>query len=130
MAVNGEIKISDLIFQSPARHGSRTDSLCRVRTFVSPGQEVVALLTDLGDRNPGSSVTNSVEFIRRALIARGVIDTTAKIVEHYESNDFRRATFDVVSFSEKDLPNWHSISIQAASDLIGCAVAELEGSTL
>lgn len=124
------MKVSDLIFKTPlVAFGMEKPAICRVRVFVSPDHGVVALLTDLGDHNPGRSLTNSIEHVYEALIARGIIDRTARIIEHYE-RIFGEVMFHFVSFSSDGTPNWERLSPLEAATLLGCTEAELEEQSL
>lgn len=123
------MKISDLIFLFPPLSGCRHQGLCRVRLFVSP-RGAVAVLTDLGDKNTGVSVTNAVELIRETLVARGIIGSEAILIEHYEPEGFRPATFDVVTISRNGYAEWDPITLEEASSLAGCDAAELMERTL
>lgn len=126
------MKISDLIFQTPRSghwRGSRP-GICRVRTFASAANGVVALLTDLGEKNTGQSVTNSIERICRELIDRGVVDASATFIQHYEASGYRPATFDIVSFRTDGSPVWKKISVQEAAEFLGTTLAELSAETL
>ncbi|MGO4379205.1 Shedu anti-phage system protein SduA domain-containing protein [Pseudoduganella sp. RAF53_2] len=121
------MKISDFIFRYQAHRDSVHDSICRVRLFHT--DRVSALLTDLGDRNTGSSVANSIESLRHHLIDAGHIDQSARIVEHYEANHLSEATFALVT--EVDgLPNWQKLCTADAAALLGCAEIALEHHTL
>ena len=124
------MKISDQIFQFPTIIDNRCPGICRVRTFASTTQGAIALLTDLGDKNPGNSVTNAVELIRETLIARGIIGSNTSIIEHYEPEGLLgAATFDLVSFSDDGSPEWKPMGVEETLRLIECDPAELMNRT-
>lgn len=123
------MKISDFIFRFAGRPRTGEDSICRVRLFVSPQNRVVAVVTDLGDKNPGRAVTNAIERIAMALVHRGLIDADAQIVEHHEAFASHKATFALVSIAEDGSPNWNRMNIREAARYIGCTVTELSGKT-
>lgn len=118
------MKISDFIFRYSSHRGQIHDSLCRVRIFYSPKQGKSALLTDLGNKNPGPSVTNSIESLRQALIESGHIDEDTRVIEHYERGSYRQGTFDFVTFRD-GLPDWKSTTTAIASSEIACDETEL-----
>ena len=123
------MKINDLIHRYPTAVGTRRDGICRVRTFVDNNLQTTALLTDLGRKNTGASVTNSIEFICESLLARGVVPEKCSVIEHYEDGESRSGTFDLVTFSEAGAPNWRSIKRDAVIERLGCDEAELSVKT-
>jgi len=76
------VKVSDFVFRFNSGSWSGRDGICRVRTFVGKNSDLIAVLTDLGDKNPSASVTNSVETIRECLIDKGFIQESTLVVEH------------------------------------------------
>ncbi len=116
------MKISDFIFRY--KTWNPNDAICRVRIFVDQEYGVTAVLTDLGKRSTGASVTNTVELARRHLIEGGYIDGEARIVEHYEEMNFHGQTFDIVTVV-KDSPNWNTTTVEDVSRLAGCSMDEL-----
>lgn len=65
---------------------------CHVRVYDQGAGECVLLLTDLGDENPGASVTNAVEMIVTAAVRRYALDPARlTIVEHYDDRFTREA---------------------------------------
>jgi hypothetical protein len=57
---------------------------CRLRIYDQGGGETVLVLTDLGDENPGASVTNAVETIVTTAVRRYALDPARlTVVEHY-----------------------------------------------
>ncbi|RZA34477.1 MAG: DUF4263 domain-containing protein [Lysobacteraceae bacterium] len=118
------MKISDFIFRYTPYRSAVRDSLCRVRVFHSAGTGTIALLTDLGHKNPGQSVANSIESLHRALIDVGHIPSDAKIIEHYEDGSYRGGTYDIVTINN-GIPDWKSITQAAAAEFIGCDEAEI-----
>ena len=58
---------------------------CHVRVYDQGAGDVVLLLTDLGDENPGASVTNAVEIIATAAARRYRLDPARlTVLEHYD----------------------------------------------
>lgn len=96
--------------------------LCRVRSFVGPAGTVV-LLTDLGDKNDGQSVTNALEIIIKSLIDQGYVIPPATFVEHYERSDCSADTFDKVTLVPRT--DWETISRHSVLEMIGGEIAEL-----
>lgn len=123
------MKISDFIYRYSSHRGQIHDSLCRVRLFFSPSQGKSALLTDLGDKNPGASVTNSIESLQRSLIESGHIESNTRLVEHYEEGSYRHGTYDFVTFRNGN-PDWQSTTVAIAADTIGANESEISGCTL
>lgn len=74
--------------------------LCRVRSFVSQFGTAV-LLTDLGNKNDGQSVTNAVETVIDSLLRKGLVLEPAIFIEHCEHNDPRFDTFDRITLHPK-----------------------------
>ncbi|HEX7241172.1 MAG TPA: Shedu immune nuclease family protein [Longimicrobiaceae bacterium] len=124
------MKISDFIFQYRPGPDTWQDALCRVRIFVASDGKVVALLTDLGDLGTGMSVTNSVEWIRDALISQGLVSPDARFVEHYERSMWQADTFDELSFHTDGSPAWRELRAPEAMSLIGCGAAEIQSRTI
>ena len=120
------MKISDFIFRYQAHRESVHDSICRVRVFHT--DRVAALLTDLGERNTGSSVTNSIESLCRHLVEAGHVPANARFIEHYETTHMSEAAFAIVTESD-GLPRWTRISADTAATMLGCPLAELEQAT-
>ncbi|MDR3369533.1 DUF4263 domain-containing protein [Rhodoferax sp.] len=85
---------------------------------------------DLGDMNPGQSITNSIERVNATLLSRGTVLPGAQLIEHYEDINHGQPTFDLVTFSESGSPNWQSISLQQAAQMLDCDVVELSTVTL
>lgn len=122
------MKISDFIFRYSSHRGQLRDSLCRVRLFYSPEKGKCALLTDIGNKNPGQSVTNSIEALKRTLIESGHIDEDTRIIEHYEENSYRQGTFDFVTF-QNGIPKWKSTTATVTADEIACDESEIKRHT-
>jgi hypothetical protein len=121
------MKISDFIFRYQAHRESVHDSICRVRIFHA--DRVVALLTDLGERNTGSSVSNSIESLRKHLIEAGHISDAARVIEHYESTHLSEAAFARIS-EVHGLPHWEKLSFAEAIAMLGCPEVELNRHTM
>lgn len=118
------LKLTDIIFRYPTNSAIQVDGICRVRTFVNQNKQIVALLTDLGDKNPSASVTNSIELIHKSMINRGIITESSIIVEHYEGGSFFGESFDMVSFNGEGLPEWRKINEDNLAALLECDRAE------
>ena len=124
------MKISDLIHRFPTSCGTRQDGICRVRVFVASNSKILALLTDLGDKNTSSSVTNSIELLCKSLLAKGVVPDQCSFIEHYEENTYRGDTFDLFTFDNSGAPHWNSIKLTDAEALLECDQEELSTRTL
>lgn len=120
------MKISDIIFRFQGI--SHRDGLCRVRIFVNNHQQVVALITDLGDLNPSGSVTNYIEVIVGQLSSRLIIPKSSIIIEHYEPAAYHSDSFDIVTIEGKN-PEWKSISFTEALGIISCSEEEIKNYT-
>lgn len=106
-------------------HNHRTyvsKGLCRVRSFTTPSGTVV-LLTDLGDKNDGQSVTNAIEVVIDSLFEQGLVIPPATFIEHYERDAISADTFDLVTSSPTD---WKRLSRDEALSLIGGEKSELD----
>lgn len=112
------MKVSDFVFRFNSGGWSGNDAICRVRTFVGQNNDIVAVLTDLGDKNPSSSVTNSVETIRKNLVDKGFIQNATQVVEHYDKDFIEGGSFDLVSFDNSNNPSWESIGFDKVCDLL------------
>lgn len=124
------MKISDFIFRFSTGGITKNDAICRVRLFVGIENQVFAILTDLGEKNPGSSVTNSVERIRLSLLEKGLITERASIIEHYDKEYPQGGSFDFVSFDENNHPNWHSSSLNKICSITRCEKEEFSTPSL
>ncbi len=76
----------DVILSTPALH--RDEMKFRARVFENPPL-TIALLTDLGDENPGCSITNGIEYAVAAVLERWPDIDPARlvIVEHYDDRE-------------------------------------------
>lgn len=118
------MKVSDFVFRSQNFEGRRSDSLCRVRIFVGVENKIFSVITDLGEKNTGMSVTNSIERIRQNLILKGYISESVKIIEHYDKELSSRESFDFVSFDENKNPNWTSTNLEEVLYQLQCEQSE------
>ena len=123
------MKLSDQIVQFPGWN-SRQQNLCRVRTFLGGAKVVVALVTDLSDIHPGPSITNVIEKVNATLIQRGIVSAGTELIEHYEEIDHGEPTFDLVTFTGSGSPNWRSMTLKQAVDVLQCTASELTIKTL
>ncbi len=124
------MKISDFVFRSQNFEGRRSDSLCRVRIFVGIEREIFSVITDVGEKNTGMSVTNSIERIRKNLILKGYISEVVKIVEHYDKEFSNGGSFDFVTFDENNNPSWESTNLKEILYQLQCDQAEFSLSSL
>ncbi len=99
---------------------SMYDSLIRVRIFDSN----VVILSDIGNKNTGASITNSIESARKKLLEDRKITDSYTIVEHYEYSK----EFDIVTFDAENSPSWHSVSHDEIKQIAGIDDAELNSS--
>ena len=86
--VNPVTHIHDEVLSTPALNRR----VMQFRARIYGGQPmIVALLTDLGDANPGASITNGVEFAVCAVIERWPSLNLARlvVVEHYDDREER-----------------------------------------
>lgn len=116
---------NDFIHRLNQRYGR--DTICRVRV-INGGENNYIFLTDLGNRNTGASVTNTVEHIILDLKAKYLLPENPLFIEHYE-NTFGRSTFDVVTLDIANHPTWKSHSRDEIRLLIGDEVDQFLKST-
>lgn len=115
------MKQFDIVHSFHNRRTNVSRGLCRVRSFAAPSGTVV-LLTDLGDKNDGQSVTNAVEVVIDSLLDQGLVIPPATFIEHYERDAVSADTFDLVTTSPT---NWKRLSRDEALKLIGGEESEL-----
>ncbi len=107
------LRVDSPAFEYPdPRHGRA--ARCHLRLYEQGNGEVVLVATDLGDANPGASVTNTIEAIATAAcLAFDVDPARLTVVEHYDDRRADRAdaigrtdgeSFDVVSFRRVPRP--------------------------
>lgn len=113
------MKISDFIYRYQTYN--QNDSLCRVRIFNNNNQ-VYALVTDIGNLNPSSSVTNSIENIIISLKDKGLVPESTCFIEHYEDDH----SFDFVSLDINNKPSWKNTSLKNIKKLLNCSSKELK----
>lgn len=77
------MKVVDTILRYPGNSIAGRDGICRARVFAT-ADGIGLLLTDLGDLNTGQSVTNAIESACRTALENGLVDASARVVEHYE----------------------------------------------
>lgn len=93
---SSEVTVSTLVvdnpqFDYPAGVYPRPGR-CHVRVFAQGAGDAVLLVTDLGDANPGASVTNAAEIIVTAAVRRyGLDPARLTVVEHYDDRWTRDA---------------------------------------
>ncbi|RII30477.1 MAG: DUF4263 domain-containing protein [Geobacter sp.] len=110
------MKILDIVHSFHNNLSRVSRGLCRVRSFIGPEGQMV-LLTDLGEKNDGQSVTIAVEMITRSLIEQGIIIEPVTFIEHYERGESKDDTFDVVTFSPTT--QWQKTTRASVLNLIG-----------
>jgi hypothetical protein len=92
------MKTLDIVHQFNDGRTHVSLGMCRVRCFVGSTGTVV-LLTDLGDKNDGQSVTNAVEVIIKSLLDQGYIVPPATFIEHYERSEWSSESFDKITLT-------------------------------
>jgi hypothetical protein len=96
---------------------------------VSRGRRPVALITDLGDQNPGPSVTNAIESVISALVRRGFVPPVCEFIEHYDASQLGPA-FNAVSLSDRGDALWTTLALREAAEILRCHPSELTLSAL
>lgn len=91
---------------------------------------MMVLLTDLGRKNDGQSVTNAAETIVGSLIAQGKVIGPAKFIEHYEREDLLDDTFDLVEIDDNGQPHWKKIATGDLLSFSSCIADELADRSL
>ena len=96
----------DTVITYPGLH--ERPAQCHIRIFDQAAGNVVLIATDIGDANPGASVTNTIERIATEVCHRyGLDPARLTVVEHYDDRrtpgafSFGREngeSFDVVTF--------------------------------
>lgn len=124
------MKVSDFIFQFPVGISPKHCGICRVRVFITTDEYPQVLLTDLGSKNIGPSVTNAVESIVKALVDRGHVPQYSRFIEHYEAEDRGDASFDVVTISPRHATTWETLPAETIARTLGCDLSELERPTV
>lgn len=117
------MKTLDTVHRFYYGKGRGSRGLCRVRSFMGANGTTV-LLTDLGDKNDGQSVTNALEVIIESILRKGLVLGPAVFIEHYERDCPSRDTFDRVSLQPKT--SWSSLSRTEVIAMLGCEQAELD----
>lgn len=127
----------DELFDYP-RAGRPRDGRCRLRVFAGAAGPVI-LATDLGDENPGASVTNAAGTVATTAYRRLGLDPARTVfVEHYDSRvgnslPLRQRsgqTFDRVRFSVAREPQGVRLSAPAWQPLSKADVERLIGGSL
>jgi hypothetical protein len=116
------MKINDLVFQYPGFNGP---GICRLRTFATASAGLVILLTDLGAKSTGPSITNSIEKIAQVLVSQGYAAGSFMLIEHYEGDRYKQALFQQVHLPERGPTSWQSMPAEEVQALVGCDAAEL-----
>ncbi len=88
------------------------------------------LLTDVGDKNPGQSVTNAIEVIRNALYQQGHAIDPATFIEHYEKDSRGSASFHKLHFRDGRAERWDHLNESTVAGLLECTPDELRSYTL
>ncbi len=120
------MKVVDTILRYPGNSITGRDGICRARVFAT-ADGIGLLLTDLGDLNTGQSVTNAIESACRTALENGLVDASARVVEHYERSS--GGSLDAVSFSANGSPDWTGLDRREAVELLGCSAEEFDSET-
>jgi hypothetical protein len=130
------MKLSDFILEYPSGTpgsytlGASRYGICRIRLFLPPGGEPVAMLTDWEAKDVGPSVTNSAKHIVGTLIRRGHVPAQCRFVEHYEKSGYAGDSFDVLTVSPAGRPSWQPVTLEAVLAMLACPPDELAHRTL
>lgn len=116
------MKLLDIVHDFGDNRTSQIGGICRVRCYIGENN-IIVLLTDLGDLNDGQSVTNAIEKIINSITENGLITQPAIFIEHYEEDSYEFDTFDVVSISPKT--EWKRIPRKKVIELLACNDDEL-----
>ena len=120
------MKTQDEIFVYPNPGPGADHACCRIRVFRTPQRGVHVLLTDLGSRNPGASLSNSIETIHMALQGQDEFPFTRVVIQHFVGDHLPGGVdCSVVSFDHAGNPSWKAIAPDAVASLLECDVAEL-----
>ncbi|MDW9378815.1 Shedu anti-phage system protein SduA domain-containing protein [Chryseobacterium sp. JV558] len=124
------MKINDFIFRYPyPTNYRRKDGICRVRTFVNSNFDIIAILTDLGEKNTSASVTNSIEIICNSLTSKLFVPKNTIFIEHYE-NSLYGYSFDIIGLDENQQTTWQRIDFDELKKTIECDEFEFKTSSL
>lgn len=112
-------------FSYPGHPAYSALGFCRLRVFrhttaLPGGVGLVAIVTDLGDDNPGPSITNASAGVD--LSVRTVLDPlTFLLIEHYpDDRGRRRSSFSLASFNQHDqTTTWDSLPVEDVETIIG-----------
>ena len=139
--------IHDTSIFTPAMH--RRPMAFRTRIYENP-PFTVALLTDIGDANPGCSITNGIEYAVAAVLEHWPELNPARlvIVEHYDDREklrqiaakYRRMvvyeqsigrengeSFALVGFRWRNAPtDWHNLNLPGEPHWKATTKAEVE----
>jgi Domain of unknown function (DUF4263) len=102
--------------------------LCRVRIFLPSQEKSVVVITDIGDLNPGPSVTNSIENIVTILLEQKLINKSTIVIENYEPTFLFYHTYDIVNFDENFFPEWTNVTADEVANI--CGASELTVSSI
>jgi hypothetical protein len=116
------MKTLDIVHQFNDRRTHVSRGICRVRSFIGLNGTAV-LLTDLGDKNDGQSVTNAVEDIIKSLLDQGYVIPPATFIEHYEGSNWASESFDKVILSPHT--KWETLTRNQVLQMIGDESDEL-----
>ena len=111
------MKLLDFILNFNKKNNPKSLAFCRVRYFLLDLKHVV-IITDLGKLNFGQSITNAIESIITELYEQGfLVEKNPIFIEHYERDDYKEDTFDIVLLNPKT--HWQTISKSEVLSLIG-----------
>lgn len=124
----------DSLFDYPGLNGR--PARCHLRVFTQGSGDVVLLATDLGDANPGASVTNTIQHIVTHAVERyGLDPARVTVIEHYDDRRTSSAhrsilprrdggeDFDLVTFAWAGAifhdPVWQPLRKAQAEKIVG-----------
>lgn len=117
------MKVADIVHDYADGNTRLSRGMCRMRAYVGPSGAVV-ILTEL-NKNDGTSVTNAVERIIKSILDKGLVIEPVTFIEHYERDEPRSDSFDVVTLSGAS-PRWRAIGRSELLQLIDCPPSELD----
>jgi hypothetical protein len=104
---------------------NRPFGLYRIRFYISAKKHDVVVISEIGDLNPGTSVTNSIEHLIRQLKAESRINDLTIVIEHCEPSFVFDHTYDIITLDEHGLPIWKNIDLEEA-----CGICETDAADL
>jgi len=123
------LKITDKIHRYSISERA-IDGLCRLRVFCNDNNEIVALVTSVGNMNTGKSITNAIEYVIGGLVDSGDLPVETIFIEHYEKDYLGKDSFTLVKLNQNGSPAWKGIAEGKAIELLSCTKAEFSEPTL